>query len=540
MTGAQVISTPQVVEVVTVFRDLLSSHRESINALNVYPVPDGDTGTNMTLTVTSVLEELEGVDTGDRAAVCHAIAHGSLMGARGNSGVILSQILRGLAGVFAEADDIDGPVLIAALAAASAAADGAVLRPVEGTILTVVREASRHASSGGASLEEVLDAALRAGRRALDNTPNQLAVLAEAGVVDAGGAGFLLFLSAALHVAADRPLPEAPASVTAASDRPDDHGAGHDPASDLRYEVMFLLDADDAAVEGFTAKWAELGDSIVVVGGDGLWNCHIHTDEIGASIEAGIEVGRPHRIRVTDLAEEVQVLRQSAGGDGAPRTDLVSCAVVAVSPARGIGAIFSSLGVHELVTGGQTMNPSTAQLLEAVERAPGPEVVILPNNGNILPVARQVDAHTTKTVVVVPTRSVPEGFAAMLGYDSQQGAEANGAAMTEVAETVVVGEVTQAVRDSGSPAGDVRVGDWIGLDRSGIRSIAGDPSSAATELLGSLVTSDHEILTVVAGQDASADDVSTVTAWVTEHLGHLEVEVHQGGQEHYPFLFGIE
>jgi len=541
VSGHRVITTPQIVDLIAVFRDLLSTHRESINALNVYPVPDGDTGTNMTLTVTSVLEELDGVDRDDRAAVCQAISHGSLMGARGNSGVILSQILRGLAAAFADAGDIDGPVVAAALGAASAAADGAVMRPVEGTILTVVREASRSAPSGGDSLEGVLEAALQAGRIALDNTPTQLAVLAEAGVVDAGGAGFLLLLDAALHVVADRPLPEAPAP-TGPSERPDDHGAGHDPTSDQRYEVMFLLDAPDDDIGRFTDAWAELGDSIVVVGGDGLWNCHIHTDEIGPSIEAAIEVGRPHRIRVTDLAEEVEELRRGRGGSptAVPVPELVPCAVVAVSPARGIAEIFTSLGVQGLVTGGQTMNPSTAQLLEAVERAPSEQVVILPNNGNIIPVAQQVDAHTTKTVIVVPTRSVPEGFAAMLGYDAARTAEENGTAMTEVAGSVVVGEVTQAVRDTGSPAGDVREGDWIGLDRSGIRSIASDPTSAATGLLAELVTNEHEILTVVVGRDASDVDTSNLETWVGANLDHLEVEVHHGGQEHYPFLFGIE
>ncbi len=541
VSGHRVITTPQIVDLIAVFRDLLSTHRESINALNVYPVPDGDTGTNMTLTVTSVLEELDGVDRDDRAAVCQAISHGSLMGARGNSGVILSQILRGLAAGFADAGDIDGPVVAAALGAASAAADSAVMRPVEGTILTVVREASRSAPSGGDSLEGVLEAALQAGRIALDNTPTQLPVLAEAGVVDAGGAGFLLLLDAALHVVADRPLPEAPAP-TGPSDRPDDHGVGHDPTSDQRYEVMFLLDAPDDDIGRFTAAWAELGDSIVVVGGDGLWNCHIHTDEIGPSIEAAIEVGRPHRIRVTDLAEEVEELRRGRGGSpaSAPAPELVPCAVVAVSPAQGIAEIFTSLGVQGLVTGGQTMNPSTAQLLEAVERAPSEQVVILPNNGNIIPVAQQVDAHTTKTVIVVPTRAVPEGFAAMLGYDAARTAEENGAAMTEVAGSVVVGEVTQAVRGTGSPAGDVREGDWIGLDRSGIRSIASDPTSAATGLLAELVTNEHEILTVVVGRDASHADTSNLETWVGANLDHLEVEVHHGGQEHYPFLFGIE
>ncbi len=544
MAVAETLSTTDLVEVVRAFRECLAQHREAINRLNVYPVPDGDTGTNMALTVGSVLEELTPVAHDDLAAVCQAISHGSLMGARGNSGVILSQVLRGLASVFRDAGIIDGVTVARALTEASLAADGAVMKPVEGTILTVVRESARGASESGGGLLSVLEAALRAGETALAATPEQLPVLKEAGVVDAGGAGFLLLLHAALHVADGRPLPpapETPSMVAAPLDRPD----AHDTVSELRYEVMFLLDAPDELMGGFKDVWAGLGDSIVVVGGDGLWNCHIHTDDIGPTIEAGIDIGRPRQIRVTDLAEEVleeQWVREGAarGGSELPPADPVPCAVVAVSPAAGIGRIFHSLGVQELVLGGQTMNPSTAELLEAVERAPAPQVVILPNNGNIVAVARRVDAETSKTVTVVPTRSVPEGFASLLGYDPEIDAEANAASMTELAEAVVVGEVTRAVRDTTTPAGAVREGDWIGLDRDGVRSIAHDVADAAIGLLGVLLEPDHEILTVIEGEGASDAGTRTITEWLHAEHPSVEAEIHHGGQDHYPYLFGIE
>lgn len=544
---AEIISTTDLIGIVRSFREALAAHRELINRLNVYPVPDGDTGTNMTLTIGSVLEELDGLDEGDsddRAAVCKAISHGSLMGARGNSGVILSQVLRGLASSFAEVPAIDGPAFASAMTQASIAADAAVMRPVEGTILTVVRESARGAREAHGTLVDVLEASLHAGEVALAHTPEQLQVLKEAGVVDAGGAGFVLLLHAALHMIDGRPLPdvsERPEMVAVPIDRPDHH----DAVSELRYEVMYLLDADDDLMGGFKDVWAGLGDSIVVVGGDGLWNCHIHTDDIGPAIEAAIDIGRPRQIRVTDLAEEVleeQWVREAAaaGGGSLPSAEPVPCAVVAVSPAAGIARIFHSLGVQELVVGGQTMNPSTAELLEAVERAPGPHVVILPNNSNIVAVAQRVDAETGKTVCVVPTRSVPEGFASLLAYDPQADASANAEAMSEVAGSVVVGEVTQAVRDTSSSAGSVREGDWIGLDRDGVRSIGAGVAPAAISLLDQLIDAEHEILTVIEGEGAGDADTRTITEWLHATHPSVEAEVHHGGQEHYPYLFGIE
>jgi len=543
---AFVLSTPQLVEALSVFHGALETHREWINRLNVYPVPDGDTGTNMTLTIGSVLEELEGIDPNDRNAVCSAISHGSLMGARGNSGVILSQVLRGMSACLSNSGDIDGGVLATALTEASVAADGAVMKPVEGTILTVVRESAKGASESeeGALLIQVVENALADGQVALEHTPEQLQVLREAGVVDAGGAGFLLLLHALLTVLDGRALPAAPEqSELPTETSPLPPG---DETSELRYEVMYLLHADDDTIEGFKKVWAGLGDSIVVVGGDGLWNCHIHTDDIGSTIEAGIEVGRPQRIRVTDLAEEVMEQRwvreatAQEKPEGFPIPEPVPCAVVAVSPAPGISRIFHSLGVQELVVGGQTMNPSTAELLEAVEKAPADQVVVLPNNANIIAVARTVDSQSAKTVEVVPTTSVCEGFASLLGYDPQSNARVNSKSMAEIAEGVGVGEVTRAVRSSTSSAGEVSAGDWVGLNRSGICSIADTAVAATTALLDEIIGQEHEILTVVVGDGVTDRDSRAVEEWIAENRPSVETEILHGGQSHYPFLFGVE
>jgi len=540
------LATTQIVEVISAFHDALNAHKESINRLNVYPVPDGDTGTNMFLTVASVLEEMEAVEFDDREAVCAALSHGSLMGARGNSGVILSQVLRGMSGCFAKADEINGDVLARALTEASIAADGAVMKPVEGTILTVVREVARAARDAAtvSAILQVVEEALAEGEVALERTPEQLIVLREAGVVDAGGAGFLLLLHAILHVLDGRDLPTAPSSEEMTGSMPG--MAQENGISELQYEVMYLLNAPDEAIEAFKDVWAGLGDSIVVVGGDGLWNCHIHTDAIGPVIEAGIDAGRPQRIRVTDLAEEVIEERwvreaaESGKADDIPVPQAVPCAVVAVSPAPGIGRIFHSLGVQELVLGGQSMNPSTSELLEAVESAPAEQIVILPNNSNIVAVAQTVDDETAKTVVVVPTTSVPEGFASLLGYDPQAAASENAESMGEIAAGVDVGEVTRAVRSTSTPVGEVGEGDWIGLDRNGICAIGSTVVEAATNLLGQLVGEGSEILSLIVGEGATDADTRAITEWMTENRPTVETEIHNGGQSHYPFFFGVE
>ncbi|HEC09041.1 MAG TPA: DAK2 domain-containing protein [Acidimicrobiales bacterium] len=542
----------QVDEFIRTYRDVLATHREAINRLNVYPVPDGDTGTNMGLTLESVVQEIP-ADCTEMGCLCRAIAHGSLMGARGNSGVILSQILRGLADTFASAEGgrIDGALMVEALETAAEAAYQAVMKPVEGTILTVARrgaeEARRAFDSGRTALPEVVEAARDGAAEALEHTPELLPVLAEAGVVDAGGAGFLLLLDAALHVVDGRELPPPPTDGGA---RPTDFdaatmGHGEGDVSDLRYEVMYFLEAPDEAVPAFKDVWVGIGDSIVVVGGDGLWNCHIHTNDIGAAIEAAIDIGRPRNIRVTDLAEEVEEerwVREAAAGtpdDSEPRAR-VGCAVVAVSPAEGTGRIFHSLGVQELVSGGQTMNPSTADLLAAVERAPADAVVILPNNKNIVPVARQVAEHSDKSVAVVETTSVPEGFASLLAYDPEASAAENAAEMAEISADVKVGEVTRAVRDTTCEAGPISEGDWLGIDRGGIRVVNSSMTEAAIRLLDHLIDDDSEILTIIEGAEATTGDTRTITEWAASHRPDLEVEVHDGGQPHYPYFFGVE
>ena len=556
MTMLDRLGTGDLRQVIATFRDALRAHEHGINRLNVYPVPDGDTGTNMALTMESVVAELDGVDPeADVAALCKAIGHGSLMGARGNSGVILSQILRGLTSTLAASEAVDGAAMAAGLTAAAEGAYQAVGNPVEGTILTVVREAAdgaAAAAAAGAELPAVMDAALAAGSEALARTPELLPVLADAGVVDSGGTGLLLLFHAALHVIDGRAVP--PASVTEAvadagsvdqlkviaDEAHRDHG--ETGIADLRYEVMYLLEAPDEAISTFKQVWAGIGDSIVVVGGDGLYNCHIHTDDIGPSIEAAIQIGQPSKIRVTDLLEEVEEERwvREAEPDPEEEPEAVTTAVVAIATGEGIKRIFQSLGVQQVLTGGQSMNPSTAQIRDAAEAVNAQEVIILPNNKNIIAVAQQVDATTEKTVRVVPTRGIPEGFAALIAYDPEAASDRNAAQMAEAATNVAAGEVTVAVRDSSCEVGPIAKGDYLGIARSGIRSVAPTAADAAIGLLTELVGDEHEILTIIEGDGANAGDTRRITEWLAEHHGEVGPEVHHGGQPLYPYFFGVE
>ncbi len=517
------------------YSEALAGHRSAIDALNVYPVPDGDTGTNMSLTIRSVVEALP--SDSDLRATCQSIYDSALAAGRGNSGIIVSQFLRAMAGAWREVASVDAAKLAASLRAASEAAYGAVARPVEGTILTVgreVAEAAVAAAKRGAPLATVVEEAIEAGRESLERTPELLEVLRTAGVVDAGGKGLLLLLDALAHVVDGRPLPEPP-EVTAPVLGDDPHGGGAEgDIADLRYEVMFLLECSEDRIDGFRERWGELGDSIVVVGGDGLWNCHIHTDDIGGSIEAGIEVGRPHRIQVTDLLEQVAHVEHVA----APvRT---TSGVVAVAAGDGVRRIFESLGVAEVVLGGQTMNPSVATLLAAVERVPSEQVVVLPNNKNIVLAAQQLHELTGKDVVVVPTVSIPAGLSAMIEFDPDGEVARNGEAMAAVASMVETGEVTRAVRDAVTPAGPVREGDFMGITPDGVQCVAGGLTEATCGLLGRIVGDEHEILTLICGSEATEADTEAVAGWLADNHPHVELEIHDGGQPLYHYYVGVE
>jgi DAK2 domain fusion protein YloV len=542
------ISADQLADAMRAFQQTLRSHRDEINRLNVYPVPDGDTGSNMSMTLDAVVDELPAEDKENSQTVNEAMSHGSLMGARGNSGVILSQLLRGFSEVAKEKTEMSPTDFADALIAASEAAYKAVLKPVEGTVLSVAREAAEAAKEKaitGAPLLDVIEHAAQRAQEALDDTPNHLDALKRAGVVDAGGKGFTLFFDALLNALDERPLPE-PEEVRDAAGEMHSQPAHDGESDEFRYEVMFFLeDARDASIESFKVAWSAIGDSIVVVGGDGLYNCHIHSNDIGGSIEAALTVGRPRNIRVTDLHEQIHqgpthVSQDVSQGLTPQAKQPVETAVIAVASGDGVIKLLQSLGVQEIVEGGQTMNPSTAELLAAVEAAPAKNVIVLPNNKNIIPVAQQLDSLTDKTVSVVPTRAVPEGLGALFSYDADASIDANSNAMAEGAERVIAGEITQAIRDSEAEIGGVAKGDFIGVCRDGLLSKGDSLQEATLGLLNAVVRDDHEVVTLYIGDGTSESAVLVVADAVTTKYPDLTVEVQYGGQSLYPLLIGVE
>ena len=538
------------------YRDALDAHRAGINKLNVYPVPDGDTGTNMALTLTAVGEELAGVD-GDLAAVCKAISHGSLMGARGNSGVILSQILRGIAGRGGRRTTGSTP---RAVRRRSPRPPRPPTRrscgPVEGTILTVVREAvggrgggvdgrrrPGHRAGGGP----------RAGRRCARADPRDAAGAQGGG----GGRRRRGRVPAAPRRAAPRgrratgarARPRSRGRCSPSRCRATTTGGEHGDVSDLRYEVMYFLEAADDAIPAFKDVWAGIGDSIVVVGGDGIWNCHIHTDDIGASIEAAID----DRHAPQDPGHRPD--RAGRGGEVGPRgrrasatrcrptsRTPVTCAVVAVATGAGIRRIFHSLGVQGIVTGGQSMNPSTAELIEAVEQVPADQVVILPEQQEHHPGRRagRRPHHQDRP------RRAHQGDHARASrpcsaYDPEAESEANADEMAEAAANVVAGEVTQAVRDSSCDVGPIASGRLarhhprrhpLGRGRPRRRRDQAARRSSCCPATRSSRSS--------RARGPAPRCTRHITEWLAEHRPAASAEVHHGGQPLYPYLFGIE
>lgn len=521
------------------FRDLLRAHLEVLNSLNVYPVPDADTGTNMTLTVESVVAALG--EATDMASTCQIIGHAALLGARGISGVILSQLLRAAADRFTHEAVIDGVVMAEALTEASSAADHAVARPVEGTILTVTRQAARaavEAAAADASLAGVLAAARAAAHDALLHTPDLLPALKQAGVVDAGGAGLVLLLDALLHVTAGHQLPTPPPLTlpVAPAMRP---GVSRSPQGP-RFEVVFLLETQRERVNDLKAAWSRIGNSVVAVGGDGLWRCHVHTDEVDRVLEAARARGRVREVRITDLAEQVDQQRRG-GALPVATPGLVRTAVVAVAAGPFIGDLLRSLGANQVIAGGPRLSPSTAELLEAIEAAPAGEVVVLPNDQRIAPAARQAARLADKTVRVVPTNGVVEGLVALFGYDRRGSAADNAEAMAVQAARVRSGAVTRAVRDATWQQGEIHAGDWLGIEVTrGIRAVRPDLADAAVGLLEALVREDDAIVVIVEGEGSSSRATGHIVAWLGQHHPQVAVEVLQGGQPLYPYVFGVE
>jgi len=521
----------------------LEASRQRIDDLNVYPVPDGDTGTNLTMTVRAVAEAVEQTSAASRQSLARDVARGALMGARGNSGVIFSQIVRGAADVLGEtaAPRIDSSSAALALRGASDAAYRAVRRPVEGTMLSVIRELAEEAEARaleGSPLGDLLVELVRRGELAVARTPEQLQVLRDAGVVDAGGAGLLELVRGVAATVSGEPLPQPPARAEHLS-----FEAVHQELSAYRYCTVFLVEGRDLDRDALEAKLEKLGDSLLVVGDPSALKVHVHTDDPGAALSLGTAVGTIDRIEIANMHEQTQQREERllAVVPDLPVQD-ASTGVVAVVAGDGNRRLFETLaqgmGPIAIVEGGQTMNPSTADLLAALESLASEEAILLPNNSNIVLAAEHAAAHAGKPVEVVAADSIPAGLAAMVAYDGSHTAAENAADMREAVAAVAGGEITVASRDIELGGLSIRKGEWLGL--TGGEPVAGgtDFDDVAAAVAERLLAEPRDLLTLLAGLDAPPLD-ALVERIAAAHP-HLDVDVQDGGQPHYPLLLSAE
>jgi DAK2 domain fusion protein YloV len=517
---------------------------EDVNRLNVFPVPDGDTGTNMSLTMDAVVAELAKLTSEASASeLCHAITHGSLMGARGNSGVILSQILRGLCEGIDGSETVDAQILSMALARARDVAYQAVRKPVEGTMLTVVREcadAAATAAEQGLTIELALRAVSVAAFDSVRRTPELLPVLKENGVVDAGGYGLAIlaegFAAAATGekvVVADVSSAQAPLQSVEPVDYWDD--------DEYLYCTEFLLLGEDIDREAIHDFVASVGGSELVVGDAGSYKVHVHTNDPGSVLAHVTGFGEVAEVHINNMRRQQEARDSALRSEGAVDTPRKPVGFVSVAAGSGLTAILQSLGVDVVVSGGQTMNPSTQDLLDAIARVPADKVVVLPNNKNILLAATAAASVAGEHVAVVPTRSVPQAFSALLAFDGTEDFEQLVAEMTDAATLVRTGEVTTAVKDAKAKVGEIVAGQVIGIvDDEDIEIVGDDVVVVAAALADTLIHGDSETVTLLAGEQLDDAGLEAIAELVGARHPDLSVETHRGEQPLYPLIMSVE
>jgi DAK2 domain fusion protein YloV len=522
----------------------LEANRDRIDDLNVYPVPDGDTGTNLTMTVRALAEAVDNTSAASRESLARDVARGALMGARGNSGVILSQIVRGATDVLGEAPDprIDAALAALALRGASDAAYRAVRRPVEGTMLSVIRELAEEAEARAPEhpeIGELLTGLVRRGEAAVARTPEQLQVLRDAGVVDAGGAGLLELVRGIAAAVSGEALPEA-----APVEEHPGVEAIHQELSRYRYCTVFLIEGENLDREALEQQLEKIGDSLLVVGDTSAIKVHVHTDDPGAALSIGSAAGTIDRVEIANMHEQTQQREErllAAVPDARP-TERATTGVVAVVAGGGNRRLFESLakdvGPLAVVEGGQTMNPSTADLLAAVQSLDTDEVVILPNNSNVLLAAEHAAANADRPVEIVAADSIPGGLAAMVAFDGHSTAAENAVEMREAVSAVDTGEVTIASRDVELNGVSIHKGDWIGLHDGEPIAGAATFDEVAAAVVDRLLARPRDLLTLLVGEDAQPLD--TLLERIASNYPDIDVDVQRGGQPHYPLLLSAE
>ena len=532
------------------FRDIfvsgannLQNHKDLVDKLNVFPVPDGDTGTNMSLTISYAIKELAKVQNNNITDIGKALSKGSLMGARGNSGVILSQIIRGIAKSIEGKESLNVVDLANAFKNGSDTAYKAVIKPIEGTILTVVRESGEYAVSiaqEDMDMIEFLEAVVEKANESLNNTPELLKALKEAGVVDSGGKGLVLIYEGMLSSLKGTNIE---AVEGGASNAVEVNVEQNISTEDIKFQYCteFILESDKVDDLTIRERFLKYGDSLAVVGDEGVIKVHVHTNDPGLAIQEALSYGQLLTIKIENmkLQHENKVLNETAQTKEAP-VEEKEYGFIATSMGEGLAQIFKDFGVDHIIEGGQTMNPSTEDFMKAIESLHAKNIIILPNNSNIIMAANQAKELSDKNIIVIPTKNVSQAFAALVAFDGDADITENEANMMEALSTVKSGQVTYAVRDTVINDVEVKEGNIIGIAEGKLLSAGDKVDEITTDLVEKLVDEDSAIITLFYGEDTTEEEAEALRDLLEEKFEDIDVELHYGGQPLYYYLISVE
>ncbi|MFT1917184.1 fatty acid kinase catalytic subunit FakA [Staphylococcus aureus] len=528
----------------------LSNNADLVDSLNVYPVPDGDTGTNMNLTMTSGREEVENNLSKNIGELGKTFSKGLLMGARGNSGVILSQLFRGFCKNIESESEINSKLLAESFQAGVETAYKAVMKPVEGTILTVAKDAAQAAIEKANNTEdciELMEYIIVKANESLENTPNLLAVLKEVGVVDSGGKGLLCVYEGFLKALKGEKVEAKVAKIDKdefVHDEHDFHGVIN--TEDIIYgyctEMMVRFGKNKKAFDEqeFRQDMSQFGDSLLVINDEEIVKVHVHTEYPGKVFNYGQQYGELIKLKVENMREQHREVIRKEQHTAKPKMETVETAIITISMGEGISEIFKSMGAKHIISGGQTMNPSTEDIVKVIEQSKCKRAIILPNNKNILMASEQAASIVDAEAVVIPTKSIPQGISALFQYDVDATLEENKAQMADSVNNVKSGSLTYAVRDTKIDGVEIKKDAFMGLIEDKIVSSQSDQLTTVTELLNEMLAEDSEILTVIIGQDAEQAVTDNMINWIEEQYPDVEVEVHEGGQPIYQYFFSVE
>lgn len=528
----------------------LSNNADLVDSLNVYPVPDGDTGTNMNLTMTSGREEVEDNLSKNIGELGKTFSKGLLMGARGNSGVILSQLFRGFCKNIESESEINLKLLAESFQAGVETAYKAVMKPVEGTILTVAKDAAQAAVEKANNTEdciELMEYIIVKANESLENTPNLLAVLKEVGVVDSGGKGLLCVYEGFLKALKGEKVEAKVAKIDKdefVHDEHDFHGVIN--TEDIIYgyctEMMVRFGKNKKAFDEqeFRQDMSQFGDSLLVINDEEIVKVHVHTEYPGKVFNYGQQYGELIKLKVENMREQHREVIRKEQHTAKPKMETVETAIITISMGEGISEIFKSMGATHIISGGQTMNPSTEDIVKVIEQSKCKRAIILPNNKNILMASEQAASIVDAEAVVIPTKSIPQGISALFQYDVDATLEENKAQMADSVNNVKSGSLTYAVRDTKIDGVEIKKDAFMGLIEDKIVSSQSDQLTTVTELLNEMLAEDSEILTVIIGQDAEQAVTDNMINWIEEQYPDVEVEVHEGGQPIYQYFFSVE